>query len=921
MASRQLNVDVGKWGTTNVQRNTIYTMSDYGDENEEETSYHRRSSTESEKTPFYDDEKGMAVIHTTEANVTETLVKSISHNDHKHHKFYKPAANRTPVLVVFLLVIASCIFLLELAIDTYPDARSIPKLQKRAIQEDAKVGWLRDEDIRDWYSKRQQDAATRTSDVTTSTSISEPDSITSSSITSTPTPGQPNPEEQLTDTDTASVTGAPNPNNQISITTTNGGGAADDTTISAPASPAPDDQITVTSPTAVGSPAPDDQLTVTSAITVGSPAPGSQVTVTEPGKITAIDASIIDGSLIASGTSVIGTLNTIPAAVTTATLTNSKGQPTATIASTEGVVTLTNSKGIATATMSSSGSALLGAATLTDASGRPTATISFTGNVVLTNSNGVATATVSYTAAAKATTAADGSANRSFTQFDYFLAMYLPNIIGVVLQAGWLIVYATFKLMEPFYQLASHNGASAGTTLTADYLSAGMSFSFAKAALENHWVLLLAGLVQFCLSMVVLLDSGSMNVVPTAYCKTEISDAQPCAGKWVVNSQMIRVMEVFLVGCFSMLTTIILLNRRRVSGVYSDPSKIATMADVLIHKPLIQELRDIPPSATKTEIEMDLQDSRYMLGTYITEDGQQQYGIIKMCTPSQQPFTKELWLVSAWRRFALGQEKLFENVATSLPFLPDFICMSLIITMFSIILVYYLIPGVNVYKSSFNVFMSSGTYGPKIVLSGLGIGVSFFIKHKERDCRLSHPYVLMSKGPQPASECITTGTQATQFTSLFKSIKTGDISLALLSVAAIFADIILILTPGIPQTAAQTRPVYLSSTFCCLGLLGIIFLVQVRVTFKQWQRGHNIEAPDTLAAVLMRLCASQFVEEKNTIEASHLVPEFGEDDRHKQRARYEGKNAERRYRFGPMEGVDGVQRYMVDEDAWLRRRR
>lgn len=129
--------------------------------------------------------------------------------------------------------------------------------------------------------------------------------------------------------------------------------------------------------------------------------------------------------------------------------------------------------------------------------------------------------------------------------------------------------------------------------------------------------MLLAGQVQFGLALIVLLVSEAMNVVPTAYCMTEISVQQPCSPKWVVHIPIVRAMEVFLVACFSMVLMILLLNRRRVSGVYSDPSRIATMADILVHKPLIQQMRDLPASATKSQIEVDLRDSRYMLGVFV----------------------------------------------------------------------------------------------------------------------------------------------------------------------------------------------------------------------------------------------------------------------------------------------------------------
>ena len=50
------------------------------------------------------------------------------------------------------------------------------------------------------------------------------------------------------------------------------------------------------------------------------------------------------------------------------------------------------------------------------------------------------------------------------------------------------------------------------------------------------------------------------------------------------------------------------------------------------------------------------------------------------------------------------------------------------------------------------------------------------------------------------------------------------------------------------------------------------------------------------------------------------VPKFGEDDKQKQREKYEGGADERQYVFGCMEAVDEVQRYLFEEDVWPRKR-
>lgn len=956
------------------RRSSVYSVLHYG-------GIGGRTSYEAKR--YVDDEQSMLNASLTEASIH----KSISHDDHRHHKFYKPTSNRTWVLVSFLIVLGLCILLLELAVATHPDSRTISKLASRDVSVDRRA-------ILE-LTQREHETVSVTMAVTTSSSPYMRPRNTKPVPRATrrdirhrtgkrkmfrerqdeaaaTTPHATTPAEQATTTPIAtSVTSETPPSSTTDITV---------------GEPYRGDQLSNTEPTTdkptttketenvTGQPVQSSQMTITSSdvptskITVGQPPPESQMSIQDPtsAAINGNTKRITSASALSTsgvpGTAVSSQPSTSGAAPVSGSASASKDNSVSSVASASGrtsEATSASAASVVSGSLIASGISIVGAvvpedintitatagvAALTNADGSATATLSSTGNVVLTDARGKATKTVSYTqssaagssseamsAAASAATSAvtpgnniasmAGGKTEKFTQFTYFVAMYVPNMIGVVLQSAWLVVFATFKMMEPFYQLASPGGASAPATLTADHLSTGLSLSFAKAAFANHWVMVLAGQVQFALALIVLLVSESMSIVPTAYCKTEVSDRQPCSPKWVVNIPIVRAMEVFLVACFSMVLMILVLNRRRVSGVYSDPSRIATMADILIHKSLIQEIRDLPASATKSQIEIDLRDSRYMLGTFVA-NGKERYGIIKLDNEVSS-FEKEPFYKSVFRRLGSWSLGLVDHITQALPFLADVICMLCCFILFMLITIYKILPGKD--DSAYNRWMSSGEIGPNLLLSAFAVSIGFLVKRKERSLRLSHPYVLLSKGPQPASETITAGTRATQFSALWKGFVNGDISLALLSLAAILSDILLIIIPGIAFSNAQTRPVYLASTYTCMGLLVIIFLVQVRITFKEWQRG-QIECPDTLAAVLMRLCASRFVEEKNNHEewgkelGPELVAEFGEDDEHKQKERYEGVDGQRRYRFGCMEGVDGVQRYMVEEDAWPRRR-
>lgn len=850
----------------------------------------------------FGEEKHICKVRISQANASEHSFRSISHTPYSNHEFYKPTANKSWVLILFLFALGICIVLLELAVQYYPDAGTLPKLQARDVAiEGSGVAWQQRRHRHHSHLLRRQ-AEENSQTITSSIVISSNGPDSNSATTSLVAPGEPNPKNQITVTTKSSSanaggsTGAPNPVSQISVTTQ---------PTSSPLS------ITV------GQPAPDSQVSITKQSSSTTKAvlstPDSQLSIaTSDASIATYSGSLSASLVVFSNTN--SETSPHPASATThvdSTLAHNVQSSVAYLGSSDTTSTTFTDYSQAVATTLRAAS-LLDATTVTDPDGRPITTPTTTDRAANEGPTAITPASSNESSSAS-------QKKRDFTQFTYFLAMYLPNIISVLLQSSWLVVLASFTFMEPFYQLSRDEGALAKSTLTADYLSADRSMTLTKDILDRHWVLALAGQVQFALALTVIMDAGAFNVVPTAYCKTQISDHQPCDPQWVVNVPLVRAVEVFLVAAFSTVISIIFLDGKRQSGLYTDPAKIATMADLLVHKPLIEQLRDIPSLATKGEIGTDLHESRYALGTFM-QDGRHQYGIVKLQTKHTSSVMHSMpWYSKGLNRLSAWWEHTADHTNTFLPFFADFLCMALAVVLFVVVLTYRLLPGPTVNHSSFNVWMSSGANAPRIVLSAMACAISFLVKHKERTLRLSYPYTLMAKGPQPAAACITSSTYATAFTSLLGSIKSMDITPAFMAISVIFADIVLMLIPGIPQCAAQTAPVYLSSTYICLVMLAVIFGAHARATFKEWRRGHRSDCPDTLAAVLVRLCASKFIDQKNKKESAAMA-EMGHDSDEKQHARYAGVDSTKRYRFGWMEGVDGIHRYMVDEDIWARRK-
>lgn len=851
-------------------RTSAYSVSEYGDDEAE------RPSLDSSRS-----------LPRPQLAHMPSSIKSLCECGVRNQKFYKPNSNRTAVLTLFLLAFGLSIFLLEVAIAVHPDQSQVQGVRKRAIEQ----GQDR------VFQARQAETLTASSlDTSTPTNTLATDTGTFS----TPTLGQPPSSDMITITTASSAS---------SVT---------------PGQPPPSDLLTIaTSPsvsTVNGNPATSQQVPSTQPSPSQGKEEGSNGASLEQNTSAAVLSTNIATSQSLSS-------ETRGSALSSESILDAATSVSASVLESQGFAAPVDTVSIASQD-----------AFTTSENGNPTTTAASTGQIIQTDGNGIPTTTLGYgTAPSGASATETGTAINSdnsgsspdgthiFTKFDYFLAMYLPTLIGVVLQSAWLIVFAAFKMMEPFYQLARPEGAPAATTLTADYLSSGLSTKFVKAVGEGHWVMFTAGLIQLLLGVIVTLVSEAMSVKATAYCQTTVSDHQPCNPVWIVNLGVVRAIEMCLIACFSMTLMVMLVNRHRVSGVFTDPTRIATVSDLLVHPPLIQQMRDLPSQATSKQIESELAASRYMLGTF-EMNGQQKYGIIKLNDIDASRSAKDPRYKSTYSSLKT-LKRSFEDLVTSrsktLPFLPDAICMSLTVALFAIILAYWC-----VFSGSFNDWMNSGHIGPSMFLTALGVLIAYFIKRKEQLLRLSHPYILLSKRPsKPASETVLAGTRGTQFTSMYNSFGQRDLSLAFMSSAAILSDLLLIMIPGVPFTEAQTSDVYKVSTWSCLVILILMLIAQTRTTYKDWRRKSRLydDCPETLASVLIRLCGSKFIEEKNDVQgigasgkevgmSSSLDFTLRETYEQKQKTRYEGINGEKRYTFALIKGVDGVSRHTVDED-------
>jgi hypothetical protein len=442
----------------------------------------------------------------------------------------------------------------------------------------------------------------------------------------------------------------------------------------------------------------------------------------------------------------------------------------------------------------------------------------------------------------------------TFTPTSYFCAMYLATFVAVLFKVIWTIAFSSTKMMEPFFQLSRPEGASAQDTLLADYLSSGLSLSSVRSVVDGHWVMLLTSSVYTTTSLLPSLASGAMTVRATAYCGK--NNTSPCNLVWILKVPIIRGVQALLSLVALMVIVLVILRWPRRSGVFSNPSSIASMAALFSHRGLLHDIRRIDLSATKAQIAEALSGNRYMMGSFESLPGRHRYGLMRTASASRAS-RSQMSLGSQYSAVsnpANPDVTPSHNVFSRLwkKVIRDTLFLLCILGLFGVVLAYYL----DSANDAFNRFFNSDTFAPRFILTLAATAIDNHWKRIEREVRIMTPYRRLHKRNAAAGKTILMSMNGTPISSFPLALIRGDLFHALVAFTAIMSDILILAVAGVPFAHAEVWLSFIVSAYVSLGILGLMVLV-VLGTFW-WRRGNEKmgipRAPSTIAAVLMMLC-------------------------------------------------------------------
>lgn len=437
-----------------------------------------------------------------------------------------------------------------------------------------------------------------------------------------------------------------------------------------------------------------------------------------------------------------------------------------------------------------------------------------------------------------------------FDDYDYFYASYLSVFVAVLLKEIWSVVFCNTKMMEPFYQLHRSEGATAEDSLLANYLSTWLSWRSFRAIIRGQWVMLFVTLVYGLIAALSPLATETMKVQATDWCKLSEGGYQPCSPMWLLDQRFGRTLQAILAIIAAMIVTVIVVNWTRRSGVFSNPSSIASLSGLLTHHETLEEIRSLDPNADDTTITHTLAGQRFRLDYHQSPSGGHHYGILKDDSPLLSPQTKYGTIANPFNRQVATTKSHAHHTKRMLR---DTVFLLWQCALLGVVLGYYLTSA----DDAFNRFFNSGTPGPRFLLTSLALFTSLHWKTLEREVRVLTPYRRLSaRGARPQDTVLVT-LNGTPLTSVPGAVRRGEWFYALVATTAALSDVLIVMIAGVPFNRSQVFKAFLASAYSSLAILGLmnVTLLGLFVWRVKNEKMGMPREPDTVVGVAMMLCA------------------------------------------------------------------
>ena len=372
--------------------------------------------------------------------------------------------------------------------------------------------------------------------------------------------------------------------------------------------------------------------------------------------------------------------------------------------------------------------------TLTDSAGRPIATVEgFAATGVITGSTPFATDSTMFPNGTSSIDTTRILLSVPIKPTNYFIASFLPVLMGVLLSTFIQIVDKNLKALLPFHALTRSKGAAAVDSLCLIPGGfAGRLRSIRRLFCFGEPVSFFCDILVLLAALLVSISSETIGIVLSGSCN--IDSFQGCSMYFIVFDGPFRATEVLIIAMAIVIALIGIFLHQLRSGVAFSPWSIASTASLLSEetRQLIQSLRQDGKQnmITTGHIAEQLEGIKFAFEPYFGTRGNIDYGIVPQNNdPSGTPrlgqcandrlstiHPKGVQKKSNCRFFP--KQPIADHGARA-------VFLAILCGLFILILYYdavYLNPKTN----SFERFIDSQKFGLRSLFIGFGVVVSFF---------------------------------------------------------------------------------------------------------------------------------------------------------------------------------------------------
>ena len=350
--------------------------------------------------------------------------------------------------------------------------------------------------------------------------------------------------------------------------------------------------------------------------------------------------------------------------------------------------------------------------------------------------------------------------------------------------------------------------------------------------------------------------------------------ADTFAALWL-NLAVCRAIEGLLGLMLLFLICTWILLQFRPAKLHSDPSGIAGIASILNHREtmeIIQQLELWKRDKTTAE---QLEILHLRLGAYYNAEGVLRNGL----TLREPNIARNPYGGHAPR-----------NIETDYDYRPSRLSRHVQSTVFVFVLSSLLVLIAYYFKTSgdspFEDFMDSEAFGPRFMMTIVGMVIKFQWMRLARIRAVNDPFWTLLREPSPSrtAHAFVQRRHSDPFSLFFLSLYYQARTTALVASMAILSEILIILLAGVPFNPTHTYATYLADSLFSIAILGVMVVVAVGLWIAEPPRPWPLE-PSSLGAMVDYLTWSALCQDMadtsllGTAERDRMVNSWGQSYR------------------------------------------